>query len=138
MVIDTNVLVSSLIGKGYPHRVVKSVLLNRIFQFCISAEVWEEYDEVLHRERFLKFENFSKNADSLLRDIDVVAIYYQPFTTLTIIKDASDNKFLELAEACRADFLITGNTNDFTFSEYKSTKIVTPKQFWEDYFLKMN
>jgi predicted nucleic acid-binding protein len=40
---------------------------------------------------------------------------------------------LELADECSADFIITGNTNDFTFSTYKRTKIVTPKEYWEDY-----
>jgi len=26
---------------------------------------------------------------------------------------------------------VTGNTNDFTISEYKETKILTPKEFFE-------
>lgn len=40
---------------------------------------------------------------------------------------------LELADECSADFIITGNTNDFTFSAYKQTKIVSPKGYWENY-----
>lgn len=40
---------------------------------------------------------------------------------------------LELADECAADFIITGNTNDFTFANYKTTKIVTPKAFWDVY-----
>jgi predicted nucleic acid-binding protein len=40
---------------------------------------------------------------------------------------------LELADICSADFLITGNTNDFTFSQYKETKIVLPKEYWDNY-----
>jgi predicted nucleic acid-binding protein len=40
---------------------------------------------------------------------------------------------LELADECIADYIITGNTNDFTFSTHKQTKIVSPKQFWEGY-----
>ena len=40
---------------------------------------------------------------------------------------------LELAEESKADFIITGNTNDFTISEYKTTKIVTPKEYWENH-----
>ena len=38
---------------------------------------------------------------------------------------------LELAYESKADFIITGNTNDFTISEYLHTKIVTPREFWE-------
>jgi predicted nucleic acid-binding protein len=48
-----------------------------------------------------------------------------------LMKD--DNMFLELADECMADFIITGNTNDFTFSAYKQTKIVNPKEYWENH-----
>jgi uncharacterized protein len=40
---------------------------------------------------------------------------------------------VELADECNAEFVITGNTKDFTFSTYKQTKIVTPKEYWESY-----
>lgn len=39
--------------------------------------------------------------------------------------------FLELAEVSQADFIITGNTNDFTMQTYKTTLIVTPREYWE-------
>jgi predicted nucleic acid-binding protein len=52
---------------------------------------------------------------------------------LEIIRDLDDNKLLELAATCEADFIITGNTNDFTMHKYKSTKIVTPKEYWENH-----
>jgi len=38
---------------------------------------------------------------------------------------------LELAIASNADFIITGNTNDFTMSHFQGTKIVTPKEYWD-------
>jgi predicted nucleic acid-binding protein len=41
--------------------------------------------------------------------------------------------FLELADECAADFIITGNTNDFTFSEYNNTRIITAKEYWEEF-----
>ena len=40
---------------------------------------------------------------------------------------------LELAEECSANFIITGNSNDFIFSEYKQTKILSPKAYWENH-----
>ncbi|MDR0321223.1 MAG: PIN domain-containing protein [Treponema sp.] len=58
---------------------------------------------------------------------------YQPLVTISLISDKDDNKILELAEECTADFIITGNTNDFTFSQYKQTRIVTPKNYWENH-----
>jgi len=59
------------------------------------------------------------------------AVKYYPVIKLNIIKDYSDNKLLELAETCRAKFLITGNSNDFLMRKYKKTRILSPKEFWE-------
>ncbi len=75
-------------------------------------------------------------AQALLVDIEARAVKYYPTVKLNIISDLDDNKFLELAESCNAEFLITGNTNDFTMKVYKETKIVTPKQYWEINFLQ--
>jgi len=78
----------------------------------------------------------SGNFDSgllLLDGISKVATRYKTTIKLFIIKDTSDNKFLELAAECKSDFLITGNTNDFTMSSFGHTKIVSPKEYWEQY-----
>ena len=58
---------------------------------------------------------------------------FKPKIKLQLISDADDNMVLELADECTADFVITGNTTDFIFSTYKATKIVTPREFWENY-----
>lgn len=60
-------------------------------------------------------------------------VFVSGLIQLTIISDKDDNKLLELAEESTADFLITGNTNDFTLKKYKQTRIVTPKEYWENY-----
>jgi len=66
----------------------------------------------------------------LLADIETKAAEFIPLISLDMLSDKDDNKILELADACAADYIITGNTNDFTFSTYKNTRIVTPKEYW--------
>jgi putative PIN family toxin of toxin-antitoxin system len=133
IVIDTNVLVSSLIQRSYPYHIVVEIFSNDKIQVCLSDELFTEYFNVLNRDKFSKFPDFIANAQVLLIDIEKIAVKYVPTVRLEIIKDLDDNKLLELAETCQADFLITGNTNDFTISDYKGTKIVTPKEYWTDY-----
>lgn len=58
---------------------------------------------------------------------------YVPTITLNRISDNDDNMLLEIADVCSANFLITGNTTDFVFQTYKQTKIVTPKEYWDNY-----
>lgn len=133
IVIDTNVLVSALIQKSYPYHIINEIFFENFIQLCISDKILEEYYEVLNRDKFSKYHNFVSKVEQLLVDIESNAIKFQPKIKLQLIKDKDDNKFLELADECNADFLITGNTNDFTMQEYKKTKIVTPKDYWEKY-----
>ena len=58
---------------------------------------------------------------------------YVPKIKLNLISDNDDNMILELADECEADFIITGNSTDFTFPQYKNTKIVSPKEYWDNY-----
>jgi uncharacterized protein len=90
-----------------------------------------EYYAVLERSKFAKFQEFTAKARVVLANIEIKATLYEPKITLNLISDKDDNKILELADECAADFIITGNTNDFTFPLYKQTKIVTPKDYWE-------
>jgi predicted nucleic acid-binding protein len=38
-----------------------------------------------------------------------------------------------LAVESKADYIITGNTKDFTMTEFQGTRIVTPKEYWDLY-----
>ena len=133
VVIDTNVIVSSLIQKSYPYLIVNELFIEGKFHLCVSDQIMAEYYEVLARPKFEKFQDFFVRAEALLADIETEAKKYFPTITVNLISDKDDNIFLELADECDADFIITGNTTDFTFSTYKQTKIVTPKEYWEKY-----
>lgn len=133
IVIDTNVIVSSLIQKNYPFLIIDELFFENKIQLCVSKELIEEYFEVLKRPKFAKFPNFVNKAEIILTEIGIKSKMYEPKIKLNIISDKDDNMILELADESKADFIITGNTNDFTISEYKSTKIVTPKEYWENF-----
>jgi uncharacterized protein len=133
IVIDTNVLVSSLIQRGYPNLIINELFIEQKFQLCVSDELLAEYYEVLARPRFSKFQDFFIRAETLLVEIESKAVKYIPTITLDLISDDDDNMILELADKCAADFVITGNTTDFTFPMYKQTKIVTPREYWDNY-----
>ncbi len=133
IVIDTNVFVSALIQKGYPNQIISELFIEQKIQLCISDELMVEYYEVLARPKFAKFQDFFFHAETLLGMVENNAIKYFPKITLDLISDDDDNMVLELADESNADFIITGNTKDFTFPIYKQTKIVTPKEYWENY-----
>ncbi|MFN0082215.1 MAG: putative toxin-antitoxin system toxin component, PIN family [Ferruginibacter sp.] len=133
IVIDTNVVVTALIQRGYPHLILENVLLKSQFQICILEELLLEYDKVLARPKFTKFPDFFLRAEALIAEIGARAVTYFSTIKLNLISDNDDNMIFELADECAADFIITGNMNDFTFTNYKTTKIVSPKEFWDVY-----
>ncbi len=48
---------------------------------------------------------------------------------IRVCRDAKDNKFLALAAACRAEFLITGDDDLLILNPFRETHILTPAQF---------
>ena len=111
-------------------------LVDRFFadpnlELCFSEQLFTEYVDVLNREKFAKFPDFHSRVQTLLSDIRTSGFQFTTDVKVDIIRDEPDNCLLELAETCKAKYLVTGNTNDFVMTEYKGTKIVSPKEFFE-------
>lgn len=132
IILDTNVIVSSLIQKNYPYLIVDHCIEGNAI-LCISNPILQEYLEVLARPKFAKFADFKTNADFLIARLSEISETYEPKNQIEIIKDEPDNRLLELADISKADFIITGNTNDFTMQIYNQTRILTPKEYWEEF-----
>jgi uncharacterized protein len=136
IVIDTNVIVSALIQKSYPYLIIHELFLDDKIELCVSDDLMKEYYEVLSRPKFERFYDFFYRAESLLLEIESKSTKYNPKIKLNLITDVDDNMILELADESFADFIITGNSTDFIFSNYKETKIVNPKEYWENHKIK--
>jgi putative PIN family toxin of toxin-antitoxin system len=133
VIVDTNVLVSALIQRSYPYHILYDLVLEDKIRLCVSQPLLAEYYEVLKRPKFEPFPDFGVKAKAVLAGIEIKAVWYDPHIKLDLISDRDDNKILELADESFADFIITGNTTDFTFPYYKQTRIVTPRNYWEQY-----
>ena len=131
VILDTNVIVSALIQQSYPYKVVDRVLTSEDISLCVSDKLLQEYYEVLFRPKFSKITDFFINAHVLLLRIETISQKFIPQITLDILPDKDDNMLLELAQESKADFLITGNINDFVIPSYKQTKILTPREYLE-------
>lgn len=64
----------------------------------------------------------------LLQLIQRHAHSVKPSRPLQVTSDPDDNKFLECADAARADYLITGNQRHFP-KFWKKTKVITSREF---------
>jgi len=126
IVLDTNVLISALLQpQGRPAQVLLLATAGPAARLCVSAEVYAEYEEVIHRPRFKRTEHEIAN---ILRAIREVGIWVKPSHKVRACVDPDDDVFLECAQAARAHYLVTGNTKHFP-RQWEVTLIVTPRQF---------
>jgi putative PIN family toxin of toxin-antitoxin system len=133
LILDTNVIVSALISSSIPTKILYELVLTEKVEICLSEAVLVEYVEVLNREKFSKFAHFKTKAEVVLNRLREIATFYQTDRKIEVLTDTSDNKFLELAAVSAADYLTTGNTLDFTITEFEYTKILTPREYWDNY-----
>ena len=61
--------------------------------------------------------------------LDLNSEKYIPGKKVNLCRDPQDNFLLELALESRADFLVSGDKLVLELKQYKSTKIITPKEF---------
>lgn len=133
LILDTNVVVSALISDSIPTKILYELVLTKKVETCLSEDVFAEYVEVLNRDKFSKFPTFKVRAEIVLSKLREISTFYNTNIRVEVLTDTSDNKFLELAAVSAADFLTTGNTLDFTLSEFEYTRILTPREYWDNH-----
>jgi uncharacterized protein len=127
VVLDTNVVVSAhLNSEGY-ERYVLDLALDGKLQVAVSEAIFREYESVLLRP---KFHINPRQAASSLRLLRSAARILATYRELDVAHDRSDNRFLECAEAFRADFLVSGNKRHFP-KQWKRTLIVNARELLE-------
>jgi uncharacterized protein len=127
VVLDTNVVVSAhLNSEGYERHVLDLALAGKL-QLAVSAAILEEYEGVLRRPRFRLT---ARQVNRSLRLIRAAARIVTPHRKLNIARDPDDNRFLECAEAAKADYLVTGNQRHFPKAD-RQTQIVNARELLE-------
>ena len=124
VVIDTNVLISSLFWNGHPHRIVDLAISQNI-QSVTCLEILQEFESVL-REDF-------QIPPARLKDILTDVLSYSQLVRIKLtnveIRDLDDLKVIACALSAEADYIITGDKDLLTLLKVNNIKIVTPADF---------
>jgi putative PIN family toxin of toxin-antitoxin system len=129
-VIDTNVFVSSFLGRN-PKKVI-DLWRDAKMTLCLSKDILDEYIEVLQRIGLKEEEEIEELLSLFGKGFNIL------FTTkvpeIKVVKDdPEDNKFIECAVALKAEFIITGDKALKTMGKYMGIKILNPHQFLSAY-----
>ena len=125
LVIDTNIVVSAALKPDGLQRTVLLLATTKPATLYVSEAILAEYQEVLARPE-LKIRRGLRQ--QFLQRIRSRSHSVKPSRTLQVTKDPGDNKFLECADAARADYLVTGNQRHFP-KFWKKTKVITSRDF---------
>lgn len=126
-VIDTNVIVSSLLTRNHDSataRVMNAVYEGKVLPL-VCDEILGEYEEVLHRAQ-LKLD--PAKCDYILSLIRDQAEPMHPIHTDASMPDEDDRIFFEIALAGQDVFdsrLVTGNLKDYPKADF----VVSPSEF---------
>ena len=125
VVLDTNVLVSSVFWVGNPHKIVE-LAIDRKIQAFTSPEILQEFENALNRD-FLEDHDFIDSQIALVLEYSEIV---WPSSKVDLVKeDSEDNKILECALSAGADYIITGDPHLLNLKQIKDTKIITPSGF---------
>jgi putative PIN family toxin of toxin-antitoxin system len=109
-VIDTNVLVSGLIAPTGNVALILLAIHQGMLRPCFSADILEEYAEVLVRP---KFAFPPDEIDALRAMFRSVGELIKPEGPPPVLPDPDDAKFLQCAATAQAEYIVTGNKRHF-------------------------
>jgi uncharacterized protein len=126
-VFDTNVLASALMfSQSKPRQAWDRA--REVGTILASRDTLQELSSVLRRPKLAAHVPLPESTvflDELAKVVDLVAIT-EP---IAVCRDPRDDKFLELAVAGRADFLLTGDADLLGLHPFRGTAILTPAAY---------
>jgi putative PIN family toxin of toxin-antitoxin system len=125
IVLDTNIIVSALLQPLGPPAQVFLLVAGGVIELCVSASVYDEYEEVIRRPRLGRDENTIAVTLQLIRE---KGFWIRPTEAVRVCSDPDDDIFLECAQAAQADYLVTGNLRHFP-ALWTNTRIVNARSF---------
>ena len=132
IVLDTNVLVSGIIGSGYSASIVDAAR-KELIQLVTSARLLEEFSEVITRRHIArKYPKAAQAAETLLDFLRAFAILAPGVPEVqNISPDRDDDFVLACALDEKADCIVSGDPHLLDLKTYRGIPILTPREFVE-------
>jgi putative PIN family toxin of toxin-antitoxin system len=131
VVADTNVVVSGLLWRGNPRRVLDAAR-DGIVELFTSIALLEELEDVLSREKFAPRLNAAKvTARELVLGYAALATVVEaPHIEPVILADPDDDAVLACALAAQCEVITSGDSHLLDLKQYKEVWILTASQLF--------
>ena len=128
IIIDTNLWISFLITNDFNK--LDQFLDSGKYQIVFSEELFNEFLEVVHREKFNRYFN-DLNIKYLIEIINDKVLFVNVFSVVDVCRDVKDNFLLSLAIDGEVDYLITGDNDLLSLKHFQKTSIITINDFFQ-------
>lgn len=127
VVADTNIFVICLTSKS-PYHKIFTALVSGQFTLAVTNEILLEYHEIISRKYSPRTAHEFLNLLAELPNVEFTNIYYQ---WQLIAADKEDNKFVDCAIACAAEYLITEDNhfNELRQTEFPKVNVIDIEKF---------
>jgi putative PIN family toxin of toxin-antitoxin system len=125
VVVDTNVYISAIFWGGKPRRLIDLGRDDKI-QIFTSEEIEQEISDKL----MTKFGLNADDAGRVMADFSTFTKSIRVSRRIHVVKDdPDDNKFIECAVECGAEFIISGDKHLLRMKKYKGINIMNAATF---------
>ena len=137
-VFDTNLLISGILWRGIPFQLLKWAEEGRS-RIYTSLEILDEVYRVLHYPKFEQYIDKQKaSSRELFAKIASLCTIIQVEQVISgVCSDADDEKFLSCALAANVKVLVSGDRHLLDLKQYKSVRIMTAREFYEENIYKI-
>lgn len=127
IVLDTNIILASAYHLS-PYHVILENLIDDNFELFVTTEIMLEYEEKLSSKFNLLFAEKIICAINEIDNTNYIDIY---FNLNLIINDADDNKLVDCAFACNADYIVTNDKhfNVLQTIDFPNIKVISIQEF---------
>lgn len=131
VVFDTNIWISIFMEKRVRDEFLR---LKQNLTVYLSEDIGLEISKVMQYPKVSRvIKKTGMHEKELLRILRTNSTTVEPKVKLHAMnEDAEDNKILECALAASADVIVTGDKHLLELGKFKKTKILTPREFFDN------
>lgn len=130
-VFDTNCFISAnLIENSTNAKAFDKAI--KIGTVAISEAIITEYTEVLYRKKLDKYLNDRKRKLAI-KFLEKNSVFFNPTETIHDCRDKKDNMFLELAVACKASCIVSGDPDLLVLNPFREIPILNASDFLKSF-----
>lgn len=130
VVIDTNIYISAIFWNGKPREVID---LGRDGKIIIFTSV--DIENEIARKLKTKFKLAEEDVNQILLDFSAFTLPVKINKQLIVVQDdPDDNKFIECALECKADYIVSGDRHLLNLKEYEGMKIINASEFLKVFY----